>query len=199
MMKKIALVGILTAGFLTFSLGNSVNAESTELTEIEKIEQFEQEGSFHEGEEPLYVQVDEKTGVIMEVYPAPQFQTLSSGEWDLVGSESWVFNGDESDIRKDSVHRSYGGHYMVRIPAHTIKKTYGSANPYFELNLYEDDLANDDYMGSSKVPYNSKTKYGVDCIFYNINDFLDGGVAELYTKHWTNYTTTSTITAKYYD
>lgn len=199
-MKKMALVGILTAGFLTFSLGNSVNAESTESTELTEIENVEQEDSFHEGEEPLYVQVDEKTGVIMKVYPAPQFQTFGAGEWDLVGSESWVFNGDASDKRVDNVHRSQGGNFMIRIPAHTLKKTYGSASPYVEFNLYEDDLVGgDDFMGSNKIPYNSKTKNGIDCVFSNINDFLDGGVAEIYTKHWTNYTTTGTVTVKYYD
>lgn len=197
MMKKSALIGILTAGFLTFSVGNNVNAETPELTELEKVEQFEQ--AFHEGEEPLEVHVDEKTGVIMKVYPAPQFQTFGAGEWDPAGSETWVFNGDDSDIRVDNMHRSYGGEFMVRIPAHTLKKTFGSADPYLKFELYEDDVVGDDFMGSEKIPYNSKTKDGVDCVFSNINDFLDGGVAELYTKHWTNYTTTGTVTVKYYD
>jgi hypothetical protein len=85
------------------------------------------------------------------------------------------------------------------LPAHTLKKTYGSASPYVEFNLYEDDPVGDDFMGSNKIPYNSKTQNGIDCVFSNINDFVDGGVAELYTKHWTNYTTTSTVTVKYYD
>lgn len=205
------IMSILLATIVAVSgLGTVVHAETTDSTT-----KNEEKAPF-ENAVLLDTQTDEESGVTVELYGLPDdedtniptMSELSSnisplagdGKWNIVGQENWIMNGDINDIRIDGVYSSTGGDYSLVIEPHKANHINGR-NPYVNIELWEDDPVNDDYVtdyflgGVVSFPnYHIK--------FTNLNKYVDGANkrAEFYTKHATNYSVSgSKVLVKYFD
>ena len=175
--------------------GKSVSAEHLKETPaFDKIKANQQPTKFHEGETPIDTFVGEN-GIVVEVYPAPEFTTMGAGTWDKVGTEYWVMNGDFDSRQRDGVYSSSGGDYMVRLPAHEPRIAEGTRS-WLRIELWEDDTFDDDF-----VTYYEGTSYSwqaADYVFRDIGNYVDGSAAEFYTVHQANYVTDG-LYAQYFD
>lgn len=175
---------------------------AADMSKISTTSIFQQTNPFHEGEVPLQRVVDKKTGVVAELYQAPELQPYTAGSWDKIGSEPWY---TYAGVQIDGIHPSHGGDYMIQIPPHSISAQ--SHTLLLLIDLYEADPEPnlDDYLWTGAIDYknsaNPSKKY--DLVFRNIGKYVDGinGEAEFYTKHQFLYSLTSghSVTVQYFD
>ncbi|WP_234028450.1 hypothetical protein [Lentibacillus sp. Marseille-P4043] len=112
-----------------------------------------------------------------------------NGNWDVLDGEIWVMNGDINDVQKDGVYYSTGGDYALVIPPHEMDELKMGSRPGINIELWEDDPVDDDYVASYFVNgvMNHPNYY---IAFRNIGSYVDGANkrAEFYTTHTSNYT-----------
>lgn len=157
-----------------------LKAEQSQMTAEQKKTANEQFFKMHEGETPIRVHTDEKTGVVTEVYEIKEqstiqpftagWQEIASDYFDLVNDNQWRVNADKT------IAYSHGGDFGLRIPSY-LPQSVVPTNDYnkalISYRLYEYDPQNgDDYVGSDN--FLGRSWLGYDIVFRNIGDFCDG-------------------------
>lgn len=181
-------MGVLLTAFLFFSFGITAHADTGETNVKEKQDEI----SFKNAK-LIKSKTDEKTGVTIDVYgsfqPTQSISTFAgNGSWDALGGEIWVMNGNANDVQVDGIYKSTGGDYAFVLPTHEMDKFYGGKAPYIHVELWDrDPYSPDDYIGGMDIP--GPTYYpNIYLAFRNIDKWVDGNIAEVYTTHFSNYT-----------
>lgn len=177
------LVGALAAG-ISFG-GHTYASDAPQV--LLTADQSEQIVKMHEGDIPISISVDEKTGVSIEIYEVKDepFQTFASG-WQTIGTDSFTLYNDNKFRTNGTIVKSGGGDFGIRVSAHTSSSITGSS-PLMTFQLMEDDPTGDQFVGQASFSNKSGSSY--DVVFRNIGSYVDGadGKAEFYVKHAENY------------
>lgn len=165
----------------------------------------EQIAKLYEGDTPIAVSIDEKTGIVAEVYEVKEslIQPMAVG-WQEIATDWFTYKNDNKfRSNPDTVAYSGGGDFGIRISAHSATGVPSSAsNTLARYSLYEYDPQNqDDYVSTVNVngPRTYIGKY--DVVWRNIGDYVDGtnGKAEFYVAHAENYSVNNLVQIWYID
>lgn len=180
------LVGMLATG-ISFGEHTYASENTALVNDTHQEMASEQIVKMHEGETPISVSVDEKTGITIEIYEVKEapFQTFTSG-WQTIGSDSFVLYNDYKFRTNGTIAKSGGGDFGIRVSAHTSSSITGSS-PLMTFQLMEDDPSGDQFVGEASFSNKSGSSY--DVVFRSIGSYVDGtdGKAEFYVKHAENY------------
>ena len=131
-----------------------LNNEQSEMNDHQKELASEQIIKIHEKEEPIFTNIDKKTGIIAEVYEVKDkssqtsFQTYASG-WQVIATD-WFSLHNDYKFRENAdktIAYSGGGDFGIRILGHYPLSVNGSES-FITYKLYEYDPQNpDDYVG----------------------------------------------------
>jgi hypothetical protein len=171
--------------------------EQSDMTQEEQLKASEQIIDIHKGEEPISRVVDEKTGIVSEVYEVKeeqdQFQTYKSG-WQYIGYDfleirnnlKWKSKGTENTIAY-----SGGGDFGVRVSTYLVApNSVQGYRPLIEFQLMEYDPQNsDDPVGSANGYLGNPYGVTYDIVWRGIGKYVDGtnDKAEFYVKHRENF------------